>query len=283
LSTGAGWKGPIGTADIIVLFPYILNEFNLPYADDLTRWDAQFNRTTTILENQVRIHYDNLEPTQDNNVAIGVVSPHLWQEVLRRRVQVIGTPDDPQAWLALARAYAAAGQEKHGMFIKDQYSLAYLQAFERALTLLPNDASLHLEFAQGLYGAWFSPDRYYRDTLSNELATVLKLDPGNADAISMLSNLQLNSSNLPTPGPFPTRALPTPTEDVYSTSTITPFMITATPISTLVPTDVQPTTLPAVTATPAAGGKSSSTGLLLLAGLATLGIGFGAGWLLRRK
>jgi hypothetical protein len=162
--------------------------------------------------------------------------------------------------------------------------LAYLEAFERALSFYPNDASLHLEFARGLYGAYFSPDsNYMRDTLANELATVLKLDPGNADALSMLGNLQINSSDLPTPGPFPTRGLPTPTEEMYLTPTITPYIVTEGPTGTPVLSETPAPTLPAVPPTSAAGGKSSSTGLLLLAGLATLGIGFGAGWLLRRK
>ncbi len=283
LATGAGWKGPIGKVDVIVLFPYILNDFNFPNMNSYNNWDDGSGRSTTILENQVRLHYDDLEPTQENNVSVGVISPHLWQEVLRRRVQVIGTPDNPQAWLALARAYQAAGQEKHGMFIDDQYSFAYLQAFERALTLDPNDASLHMEFATGLSRAIYSQDSFFSDTLKNELATVIKLDPGNADAIAILGDTGMNSSDLPTPGPFPTRAIPTPTPDVYATPVITPFTVTATPTLTLVSTIIPPTLLPVVQPTPEEGGKSTSTGLLILAGLLLLCVGFGTGWLLRRK
>jgi len=283
LATGAGWKGPIGMVDVIVLMPYILNDYNFPGLGDYSQSDARLGGMTTILENQVCLHYDNLEPTQENNVSLWMIQPHLWQEVLRRRVQVIGTPDDPQAWLALARAYQAAGQEKHGMLIDDQYSFAYLQAFERALTLDPNDASLHVEFARGLYGAIYSQDSFFSDTLKNELATIMQLDPGNADAIAILGDIGMNSSDLPTPGPFPTRAIPTPTPDVYVTPMITPFTVTAAPTLTLVPTIIPPTSLPVVQPTPEEGGKSTSTGLLILAGLFLLCIGFGTGWLLRRK
>ena len=239
LSTGAGWMGPIGNADIVVLFPYVLNEYDLPYADDLTRWDAQFDRTTIVLENQIRIHYHDLEPTQDNNVAVGMVSPHLWQEVLRRRLQVIATPDEPQAWLALARAYAAAGQEKHGMFITEGYSQAYLQAFERALALKPKDASLHVEFASGLLRVYDPHGTFYSDTLHNELATAYRLDPKNSDLLALLGELQIDPSGLPTPGPFPTLAAPTlvpePTETPATGSPTAAPTVTPQPTDTSMP------------------------------------------------
>jgi hypothetical protein len=278
LATGAGWKGPIGKVDVIVLYPYILNDFNFPDTSWYSDWDARLGRTTTILENQVRFHYDNLEPTQENNISVDAISPHLWQEVLRRRVQVIATPDDPQAWLALARAYRAAGQEKHGMFISDQYSYTYVQAFERALTLNPNDASLHLEFAQGLVGAWYSQDSFFSDTLKNELATVLNLDPGNADAIALMGNYSINSSDLPMPGPFPTWALSTPTQEQHAwpteTSTITPTpTLTRTPTETITPS---PTPTPTSAIGAIFGHQSNDIGWFAVFVLVLL---FGAGYI----
>jgi hypothetical protein len=254
LATGAGWKGPIGKVDVNILFPYILNEYNLPGMNDYSRWDAQLGRTTTVLENQIRFHYDELEPTQDNNVGVWTLQPRLWQAILQCRLRVISLPDDAGAWLNLARAYAAAGQEHHGMFGNGDLALLYIHAMERAITLDPRDASLHAEFAQNMayadLGGW---NDYYKAIVQNEISTALALAPNNADIQSIADEVeQYISITVTTPGPFPTRAMPTPTLELYATPTLrstetgtillslTPPPLVTTQVSTSVPTQFSP-------------------------------------------
>jgi len=185
MATGAGWKGPIGKADVFVRLPYILNEYNLPDYMNINNYDHP-GKTATIRENEVWIHWDDLEPTDRDNVDVTVLQPHLWQEIMQRRAQVIGSPGDADAWAALASAYSAAGQEKHGMFANQFLANLYILACERALTLNPNNVTLHVEFAKNmLYAEIFSQDSsYYNAIAKNELATALKLDPTNADALA---------------------------------------------------------------------------------------------------
>jgi tetratricopeptide (TPR) repeat protein len=184
---------------------------------------------------------------------VTVVQPHLWQVILQGRIQAIGSPDDASVWLALARAYASAGQSKHGMFEDEQLCQPFIKAFERALTLDPNDASLHAEFAYYMFLAnWWGGNDYYQAIAMNELAIALTLDPKNPDALSALDymNSMFPDSILPTPGPFPIFVTATPTlepiaEPAVPTSTLpspTPH-----PTATLIPAYVspQPTILPA--------------------------------------
>ena len=141
----------------------------------------------------------------------------------KRAFCVIGSPDDASVWLALARSYAAADTEKHGMFSNEQILRGFINAFERALTIDPNDASLHAEFANDLLWAYRSDD-YYKALISNEVATALALDPNNADAKSALDfmNQQFPNSILPTPGPFPIFIPATPTLEPTALNLLNP-------------------------------------------------------------
>jgi hypothetical protein len=113
LATGAGWKNPIGSVDVIMRFPYIVNELNFP--------NLESEPKLTVIENEIRFHKDNLEPTARDNIELVVAKPQLWQDVLQNRLGVIATPDDASAWLNLARAYSIIGRESHGCFISEEY------------------------------------------------------------------------------------------------------------------------------------------------------------------
>ncbi|MGD0612233.1 MAG: hypothetical protein ABSB41_12035 [Anaerolineales bacterium] len=287
LATGAGWKGPIGKADVVLRFPYILNMYNLPDFNDysvntyLSSY-AQSAGYTAVIENELWFHYGNLEPTNQDNIRVSIIQPHLWQAVVERRSQVIASPDDASAWLALARAYADAGQEKHGMFINDQVIQVFIQAFERALILNPNNASLHVEFATDMLSTDIEGNDYYRSIFLNELATALALDPKNANALSLLDTMNQNfpGTVLPTPGPFPIYVSPTPT---LETTAVPPLPISTTtpqPTSTLIPSSTPPQPTPSPTQVP--GGTSFNlTGLAILL-VAVFAVGTGSGILITR-
>ncbi|HTX90607.1 MAG TPA: hypothetical protein VMC09_05255 [Anaerolineales bacterium] len=273
LATGAGWKGPIGKADINVYFPYILNELNLPDSNDFGH--------ATVFENQIRYHYENLEPTQDDNIGLWVVQPHLWQEVVRWRANVISQPNDPASWEALARAYAATGQEHHGAFENQRLADLYVLAAERAAELNPNDLLFHLDFAETIFYAQLlaNQDRadYFHALFLDELAAAARLDPQNPRLDELLQYAQLSISDLPQPGPFPS----------YSASTAT-FEPTDTPIlstPTLVPMATDTDVLPTRTSPPAAPATAhlpNSPVLIAVIGLLLVGAGFIIGWLVSK-
>jgi hypothetical protein len=287
LATGAGWKGPIGKADVVLRFPYVLNTYNLQ------SYDSYAKSSTKIIENELWFHWEGLEPTNQDNVYVSVVQPHLWQAVLQARVLAIGSPDDASVWLALARSYAAADTEAHRSLIHEQICQAFINAFERALTLDPNDASLHAEFANDLLWTWRSDD-YFKALISNEVATALSLDPNNADARSALDfmNQQFPNSILPTPGPFPIFVPATPTleptlEPTAEPAEPTSYLPSPTPhrTATLIPATIspQPTNLP--TNLPAKETNRTNTnlpGLLILFAVVFAG-GIGTGILINRS
>jgi hypothetical protein len=266
--------------DVIALFPYILNEYNLPNINEYSRWDAGMGLQTTVLENEIRVHYDNLEPTQDNNVGIWMLQPHLWQEILRRRTQAISYPDDAGAWAALSRAYAAAGNVRGIM----SFTAPFILTCERALTLNPNDVSLHVLFANAMYDDWlFEPDNdYYHALAVNEVAAALKLDPANAQALALMQSMGLDQNSLPTPGPFPVYATPTPTLTPPAGPSMTPYA-SITPFLTWTPTasptrrpTLTPTSIPKPWTAEFTQGNSRGTLMLVLLALVLLA---GAGYL----
>jgi hypothetical protein len=284
MATGAGWKGPIGTADVLIRFPYILNEYNLPYYPDGAYYDRP-GEIATVRENEVWIHWDNLEPTSQDNVRLTVLQSHLWQQILQQRGRVISSPNDANAWAALAHAYADAGQEKHFMFSNQNLANAYVLACERALTLNPNNVALHVEFARNtFYASVLSQDASYFGAISkNELATALKLYPTNVDALALYDQMHEwdGSLTLPPPGPFPTYATSTPTFEPTATPEPPTPTIQPTTMPTPLPTWTQIVPTPLATPVQAPVGKPVSGALALLGALVMLAIGFGAGWFVR--
>jgi hypothetical protein len=291
LATGAGWKGPIGKADVFIRFPYILNNYNLPdynaYSNSYLTSDSQTIRSIKIIENELWLHWEGLEPKNQDNIRVTVVQPHLWQAVLQERIRAIGTPDDASAWLALARSYASADSESHWMFGNEQICQAFIKAFERALTIDPNDASLHAEFANDMVWAYgIRPNDYYKAIIMNELAITLTLDPNNADAKSALEQMNqwIPNSILPTPGPFPIFVTATPTlEATAELAEPTSSLPSPTPqrTATLIPAYIspQPTILPANEPNRT---NSNLPGLLILLAVVFAG-GIGAGILINRR
>ncbi len=260
LATGAGWKGPIGKADVIVRFPYSPNELNTLNFDNLATLDNHGNQTM-IVQNEIRIHWDNLEPTREDNVSIGVIPTNLWREVLRWQIQVNKTPQDAHAWTALAGAYAAAGAGHNISFFNARWAGLYIFACENALALEPQNAALHSEFARTIYYAhWRGSDPYYNAIVLREIAATLKLDPKNETALQLLTYVQAEGvytgDKPPTPGaPYPTPGQPTYTaawdnEPTYTpneagSSTVTPTIkLVSTRTASLTKTPLRRATIP---------------------------------------
>ena len=152
LATGAGWKDTIGSADIILRLPYEANPQNL-ILDTQIGW-SQTTPGGVFSSNEMRWHYENLEPTNENNIEISLVMPSAWKKVLTERDNVSRNPDDGEAWGRLGKIYKeitllrrALRQDAGG---QELYHLS-IQAYEKAVTLLPEDALWHAGFAELLY------------------------------------------------------------------------------------------------------------------------------------
>jgi len=236
--------------------------------------------------NEIRWHFENLEPTSEDNIEIMVVSPALWERVLKESQTVAKNPKDGEAWGRLGKAYKevvllnkglrddAAGQE---MFRLSR------EAYEKCLTLLPNDSLWHYGYADLLWAHYYWNQRGVDSEgilplMLSHLKTALAIDPNNPLARELLTNIshsvdgavQVDGNNFiylaltatplpPTPWLVPTEtAFPAPTESAA---------LTAVPSVPPAPT---PTPSPA--ARPICGGSA-----LILPALA------GVIWLTRRK
>jgi hypothetical protein len=142
LETGAGWFGPIGSADFVLSLPYEVNSQNLVYGDYNTTPGGQ------VSGQQITWHYENLEPTREDNLRVDVVAPKVWMDVLQARQAVQTNSGDANAWqtLAQAAAYAAMDKSGKGWLRTDPggqaLALESQRAYEQVLALRPKNPSL---------------------------------------------------------------------------------------------------------------------------------------------
>jgi hypothetical protein len=167
LSTGAAWKDAIGTADLIVRLPYPASDQNVLFFSD----DAHANSTPgstpggVISGNEVRWHYDELEPTTDNNFEVDLVMPSAWKSSLTELNNINQNPKDGEAWGRLGKLYKAMAFSSRGKGFRTEpqldpggqelYQLS-VQAYEKATSLEPKDPLWHAGFAELLgYHSYF--------------------------------------------------------------------------------------------------------------------------------
>jgi hypothetical protein len=293
LSTGAGWKDTIGSADIIVRLPYDLNDENLLLDSPGV---IMFGATPggTIEGNIIRWHYDNLEPTTQDNFEVNLVTPSAWQSFLTEQENVRRNPADGEAWGRLGKvckemAYSSRGKGFRGGNMDPGAEKLYEQsvaAYEKAVTLLPKDALWHAGYADLLsyhaYFAAFAGTDTTQESLHalREIQTALSLAPNDAKvqqiaeqvSWSVPDGMKQNGKTYDYPWltatPMPKVPTPAPTREVAQ----------AVPTDPAVAQDVTPTAetvatrLPA--ATPAAPAKPS---LPICGGALLLPLAFVAG------
>jgi tetratricopeptide (TPR) repeat protein len=198
LETGAGWNGTIGSADVIVRFPYEVNPQNVIFDTEIG-WST----TTpggTVDGKEIRWHFEDFEPDVASNFSISLVMPSVWRAVLREKENVIKNPQDGEAWGRLGKLYKeiyflrrgyredAGGQEL--------YQLSQ-EAYQKAVALLPEDALWKAGFADLLwvhwyYSQWFMENPDYTEVIQalKLLQESLQLSPKNEKAISLLDNIR---------------------------------------------------------------------------------------------
>jgi hypothetical protein len=144
LETGAGWNDTIGSGDIIVNLPYPATNKTV-FIDSHLGWGGTTD--SAILEgNQVRWHFENLEPTNQDNISIAMVWPSAWHKVELESQNVAANPNDGEAWGRLGKIYKELGKQRK-TFREDPGGEALfqlsLEAYENALEILPEDALWH--------------------------------------------------------------------------------------------------------------------------------------------
>ena len=113
LYTGAGWAGQIGQADLIVRFPYLAEETFINPKGTLQSY--------TVNGFDVRWHFENLEPTEADDLVLTFVQPYLWREVGRARQAVTAEPTSQNYW-NLARTLASVIAEYNPSYPDSLYS-----------------------------------------------------------------------------------------------------------------------------------------------------------------
>jgi hypothetical protein len=285
--TGAGWKDTIGSADLIVRLPYEANSQNVIFYET-TGWSLTTPGGVTN-GNEIRWRFENFEPGYENDFELSLVMPSVWQKVLNERRNVADNPNDGEAWGRLGKLYKETfffrRGFRHDAGGEELYHLS-VEAYEKAVTLLPDDGLWHAGFADLLavhayYASWEGEDATAEALRSmQEIDIALELAPNDPkvkeiaekiysffpDAVNLLESgydfLWLTATPLP---PTPTIAAPAePTATPEATSTA-PSAETAVPTREAAP---NPATVP-----PPA--KNPLCGSLLIVPLALV-------WLVRR-
>ncbi|MDR3575523.1 MAG: hypothetical protein P4L50_16820 [Anaerolineaceae bacterium] len=189
LETGAGWYGPIGSADLSLVLPYPAGPDNI-IVDDSAAFKGIFSG------NKVTWHYDNLEPTSNDNLEIAMIQPGVWNEAVAAQAAVASQPNSSEAWGSLGRAYKHALSGDKGFMRQDDggkklFALAD-QAYQKAISIAPNVAKWHAGFAELLWLASYPSYQFEANYLTQalqEIQRALQLDPANQQARTLADNM----------------------------------------------------------------------------------------------
>jgi hypothetical protein len=304
LETGAGWFGPIGSADLSLSLPYDVNSQNLLYGDYNTTPGGQADGQ------QVTWHYENLEPTQDDNLRVDIVAPKVWMDLVQARQAVQTNSGDANAWQTLAQAAATAALDESGKgWLRTDpggqaLALESKRAYEQVLTLRPKDPSLWAGYENLMVRILMQIDYPTLDKqptasdpdlqkLVEAVNQVLALDPQNEEvksdaqwvADTYKEVLQLNPDGslslvgqaqqatetpLPAASPLPSLTLPL-TQAPTTAVTATPAALASPPAAT---PSVAASSTPVITAPPPMGNVTPAPTLpsMFLAGAVLVGL-----------
>lgn len=258
LETGAGWYDTIGSADIIVRLPYEATPANILVEE--TNSISPSTPDGVLVGNEIRWHFEDLEPASADNIQAVLVAPGLWQAAMRDRELVSHNAGDGEAWGRLAKAYKEAARLPKGWLRDDSAGSDLLsmsrEAYEKCLSLLPKDPLWHFGYADLLWSEYYwtvrssgKPDTEgLLPRALTELQTTMRLDPQNRQAIDMLDWIEaevpaavqhrdagydflaLTATPLP-PTPFEVPASPTPALEPTIRPTATRLAAETTPES----------------------------------------------------
>jgi hypothetical protein len=246
LETGAGWKDAIGSAEFIVRVPYTASHENV-----LVEHSSGGFR---FVGSDARWSFEELEPTQEDNLRVTIIEPGYWLAVIGAQGIVDNQPDDGDAWGALARAIKRVTLEYKGWLREDDAGKALYEAsvnaYENAVALKPEVAKWHAGYAELLWHKiWLWPDYGAPEmiTILEQLRAALEIEPQNEQAWQILNDMR-NSAPLAVSFKesqvdfllltATVQPSPTSTPEVTSSPTSTP---TLTPAPSETPEQIEPT------------------------------------------
>ena len=256
LTTGAGWQGSIGSADISLVLPYP--------ASDLNVYDI--SKGGQIQDGEVRWHFEDFEP--DLNTRAWVINPRIWQAIQKDSQTVQDNPKDGETWGFLGKSYKQVFLFDRGFRLQPGGAELFNRgraAYQQAVELLPKDADWHYGYGDLLcqtalwngFGAqdWLPPTPDLLRDCMLQLQQALQINPTHAktrELLAMMSSMDGNGL-IDLSGPQPDFLILTPGN--YHTPTSWPSSTPApAPSNTAGP-------LPSSTATlaPSATPRASST------------------------
>ncbi|MBI5354602.1 MAG: DUF4424 family protein [Chloroflexi bacterium] len=263
LITGDGWKGTIGTVDIMFQVPYELNDSNFISCSP---------HDCKVSENKIQWHYEDFNPS--DNVNVSLLPPPLWQSILVERKNIDQNPKDGEAWGRLGKAYKGSIMARRGFRYdevgQEMYRLSR-DAYQQAVTLLPNDADWHYGYAELL--CWNAEwDNFLVDSNEDawracveQVQQVLNINPNHEKMKKLLEDYGQFDGMIDFSGPKPDYIIltPKPTNPApVGTSTQNAVPATAIPSSTTEPAmtaTLAETTVATLTTTPIEMPNASST------------------------
>lgn len=300
LETGAGWKGSIGSADIILRLPYAATPQNV-VLDMQIGW--AFTTPGAVFEgNEMRWHFEDFEPGEDGvvqNMEFALVSPAAWQAVLKAQQETNRSPGNGEAWGRLGRAYKQIFFMNKGYREDDGgrelYGLS-LEAYQKCLEILPGDAQWHAGFADLLVSKSYWESWGQGPTTATlrgieEIHTALQLAPNDPKVQEIAASIHYmfpeampemeNGYDFPWLTQTPLFSLPTQTSVVAFAPLATNTPEAATPTDTPEPSASD---TPAVVVTSPAAPPRSKSPLCSSAALAPVAaVVFGGAAVLRRR
>lgn len=199
-STGAGWQGTIGSAELLVRFPYAVSELNILPTDAGSVIPGHQSA-----EKELRWLFTELEPDNFDNFKIQIVATAEWQKVLREQNTITKNPMDGEAWGRLGKQYKELAISSRGKgfryfdFANDPgaqelFDLS-VAAYQKALEILPEDAQWHAGYADLLgYYAHFAAfegidTRAEARLCLEEIRTALLLAPNDPKVLEIAQSI----------------------------------------------------------------------------------------------
>lgn len=203
LQTGAGWRDSIGSADIIFRLPYRADPMVMARRAIYPSWTINVGeviRDGMAMGNDMQFHFDDLEPTPQDDLWLCAADPFHWQWVASAKERLALAPGQPSALHEVALSLKAMGTgmyhpKARSVLLVDDLDGEVRRAFESALAADPDDPSLHAAYADYLWDGIFwraigdqglmAADSRLASMVEH-LQTALRLDPRQTDALKIL-------------------------------------------------------------------------------------------------
>ena len=202
LETGAGWYGPIQTAQIVLELPYEAGPETILVDGSTT--SGMDDKTGPVFEgNTVTWEYTNFEPAPGENWEVTIIAPHIWEEVLELREDIAA--GEPGAYAKITKWYDAIIMDRVVRLGTEDLVPLAIQAYEKAIEEDPQDDESLAGYANFLLFLYDfdrgAPDYQQKMDLAYRLATqAQEINLMNDTALLVLNQLEI-SHDYVTPEP----------------------------------------------------------------------------------